>query len=109
MFGLLTKHFVRFMFPPSDHVNDRDISEPSSPTSLTLPLLRNGEESEVNGVERNVRRPCSLQMLLSAPTNTVHYYWRKFDDSFMRPVFGGRGFAEFVPGTPREDSDSQLV
>ncbi|XP_057780154.1 sodium/hydrogen exchanger 1-like [Salvia miltiorrhiza] len=106
VFGLLTKHFVRFMFPPSDHINDRDVSEPSSPTSPMLPLLSNGE---ANGVERNVRRPCSLQMLLSAPTNTVHYYWRKFDDAFMRPVFGGRGFAEFVPGTPREDSDSHLV
>ncbi|KAL1550221.1 monovalent cation:H+ antiporter, CPA1 (nhx1), variant 2 [Salvia divinorum] len=109
VFGLLTKHFVRFMFPPSDHMNDTDLSEPSSPTSLSLPLLSNGEGSEVNGVERSVGRPCSLQMLLSAPTNTVHYYWRKFDDSFMRPVFGGRGFAEFVPGTPREDSDNQLV
>ncbi|XP_042048546.1 sodium/hydrogen exchanger 2-like [Salvia splendens] len=110
VFGLLTKHFVRFMFPPSDHINDADLSEPSSPTSaLSLPLLSNGEGSEVNGEKRNIQRPCSLQMLLSAPTNTVHYYWRKFDDSFMRPVFGGRGFAEFVPGTPREDSDNQLV
>ncbi|KAG6426870.1 hypothetical protein SASPL_111106 [Salvia splendens] len=110
VFGLLTKHFVRFMFPPSDHINDDDLSEPSSPTSaLSLPLLSNGEGSEVNGEKRSIRPPCSLQMLLSAPTNTVHYYWRKFDDSFMRPVFGGRGFTEFVPGTPREDSDNQLV
>ena len=98
------------MFPPSDHINDADLSEPSSPTSaLSLPLLSNGEGSEVNGEKRNIRRPCSLQMLFSAPTNTVHYYWRKFDDSFMRPVFGGRGFTEFVPGTPRVDSDNQLV
>jgi hypothetical protein len=30
--------------------------------------------------------------------------WRKFDDRFMRPVFGGRGFVPFVPGSPVERS-----
>lgn len=108
VFGLLTKHLVRFLFDPSNNPNDTVPSEPSSPTSLALPLIHNGEGSEANGTSsRNVGRPPSLQMFLSAPSYTVHYYWRKFDNAFMRPVFGGRGFAEFVPGTPREESDGQ--
>lgn len=32
----------------------------------------------------------SITLFLNTPTNTVHSYWRKFDDAFMRPVFGGR-------------------
>ncbi|MCO5613146.1 hypothetical protein L7F22_067422 [Adiantum nelumboides] len=35
-------------------------------------------------------KPSSLHMLLRAPTSTVHYFWRKFDDAYMRPMFGGR-------------------
>ncbi|KAH6796515.1 sodium hydrogen exchanger 2 [Perilla frutescens var. hirtella] len=106
VFGLFTKHLVRFLFPPSNNEDGTVPSEPSSPTSLTLPLIRNGEGLEANGTSRSVRRPSSLQMLLSSPTNAVHYYWRKFDNGFMRPVFGGRGFAEFVPGTPRDEEES---
>ncbi|RWW43694.1 hypothetical protein BHE74_00050613 [Ensete ventricosum] len=43
-------------------------------------------------------------MILTAPSRSVHHYWRKFDDKFMRPVFGGRGFVPFVPGSPTERS-----
>ncbi|GER32990.1 sodium/hydrogen exchanger [Striga asiatica] len=80
VFGLLTKHLLRLLLPPSDV-----LSEPSSPNAITLPLIVNGEESGDNvvGPTRSLRR------LLNS---TVHYYWRKFDDAFMRPVFGGRGF-----------------
>lgn len=49
-----------------------------------------------------IPRPTRLGMLLSKPTHTVHHYWRKFDDAFMRPMFGGRGFVPFVPGSPIE-------
>ncbi|GFQ06112.1 sodium/hydrogen exchanger 2 [Phtheirospermum japonicum] len=93
VFGLLTKHLVRLLLPPSAHHNMTGSSEPSSPNSMTLPLIGNVEESEHGGPPtKYVRRPSSLRMLLSTPANTVHFYWRKFDDSFMRPVFGGRGF-----------------
>lgn len=104
MFGTLTKHFVSFMFPPSKTDDDAVHSDPSSPRCLSMPLLSNGEEPD-----KNLRRPSSLEVFFRAPTHTVHYFWRKFDNAFMRPVFGGRGFVEFVPGTPREDSDSRLV
>lgn len=39
------------------------------------------------------------------PTTTVHYFWRKFDDKFMRPVFGGRGFVPVAPGSPPADDE----
>ncbi|KAL2236532.1 UNVERIFIED_CONTAM: Sodium/hydrogen exchanger 2 [Sesamum indicum] len=104
VFGLLTKHLVRLLLLPSDHNRAMVSSEPSSPNSTTLPLLGYGQESEDVEMGRTVPRPPSLLMLLSTPTHTVHYYWRKFDNAFMRPVFGGRGFAEFVLGSPKEGS-----
>lgn len=67
----------------------------------------NGQSSEVNEGGHGPLRPSSLRMLLTKPTRTVHYYWRKFDDAFMRPVFGGRGFVPFVPGSPTEQNVQQ--
>ncbi|KAK1296892.1 Sodium/hydrogen exchanger 4 [Acorus calamus] len=31
----------------------------------------------------------SLTLLMERPVHTIHAYWRKFDDTYMRPVFGG--------------------
>ncbi|KAJ8440123.1 hypothetical protein Cgig2_003448 [Carnegiea gigantea] len=36
---------------------------------------------------------------------TVHHVWRKFDDKFMRPVFGGRGFVTYEPASPTGAAD----
>ncbi|KAL3649109.1 monovalent cation:H+ antiporter, CPA1 (nhx1) [Castilleja foliolosa] len=94
VFGLLTKPLIRLLLPPSTHHNTTGSSELSSPNSMTLPLIDNAEGSEDGEPFKNIRRPSSLLMLLSTPTNTVHYYWRKFDDTYMRPVFGGRGFTD---------------
>lgn len=97
-------------------------SEPVTPKSFIVPLLGNehdpeldmdeqnivdSQNSEANQGDRNLPRPSSLRMLLRKPTHTVHYYWRKFDDCFMRPVFGGRGFVPFVPGSPTEQTVQQ--
>ncbi|KZV33290.1 Sodium/hydrogen exchanger [Dorcoceras hygrometricum] len=107
VFGLMTKPLITFLMPTSKPLN-RSIS---SQQSFTLPLLSqdsitelfvgNGQPSEGG---QNVPRPSSLRMLLTRPTRTVHYYWRKFDDAFMRPVFGGRGFVPFVPASPIDRS-----
>ncbi|KAK6930105.1 Cation/H+ exchanger [Dillenia turbinata] len=105
VFGLMTKPLVRFLLPSPKGLPRMVSSEPSSPKSLSVPLLGNGQESETdlnNG--QSVPRPTSLRMLFSTPSRTVHHYWRKFDDAFMRPVFGGRGFVPFVPGSPTEQS-----
>ncbi|KAM4126739.1 hypothetical protein ACJW30_02G036700 [Castanea mollissima] len=103
VFGLMTKPLVRILLPPSKQITSMISSEPSSPKSVIVPLLSNGHESEADKGSQHVNRPTSLRMLLSIPSHTVHHYWRRFDDSFMRPVFGGRGFVPFVPGSPTED------
>lgn len=36
-----------------------------------------------------LRAKDSLSMLMERPVYTIHFFWRKFDDSYMRPIFGG--------------------
>ncbi|XWS14005.1 hypothetical protein CRYUN_Cryun36dG0087200 [Craigia yunnanensis] len=107
VFGLLTKPLVRILLPSPNHLTRMLSSELSTPKSFIVPLLGNGHESEADQSNRNVPRPTSLRMLLSTPSHTVHYYWRKVDNAFMRPVFGGRGFVPFVPGSPTEQNGHQ--
>ncbi|KAF7120125.1 hypothetical protein RHSIM_Rhsim13G0016800 [Rhododendron simsii] len=97
-----TLPLVRWLLPLSGHSSNMVPSEPSSPKSLTIPLLGDVHDSEANIGGRNIPRPTSLRMLLSTPTHTVHLYWRKFDNAFMRPVFGGRGFVPDIPSPPTE-------
>ncbi|XP_042520791.1 sodium/hydrogen exchanger 2-like [Macadamia integrifolia] len=105
VFGLLTKPLIRLLLP-SKPLSSILSSEPSSPKSFITPLLQNGQhDSEVGG--HYIPRPTSLRMLLATPSKSVHYYWRKFDNGFMRPVFGGRGFVPFVPGSPTERNIQQ--
>ena len=102
VFGLMTKPLVRLLLPSSKHGGILS-SEPSIPKHLTAPLLGDSQEDqEADTAPQNIPRPTSLRMLLSIPSHTVHHYWRKFDNGFMRPVFGGRGFVPFVPGSPTE-------
>ncbi|KAF8015044.1 hypothetical protein BT93_H0744 [Corymbia citriodora subsp. variegata] len=103
VFGLLTKPLIRILLPQQKPLSSVTESEMSSPKSLTLPLLQNGQDPEVtmNGQNGTIRSS-SLRMLLTIPTHRVHYYWRKFDNAYMRPVFGGRGFVQYIPGSPRE-------
>ncbi|KAK6913816.1 Cation/H+ exchanger [Dillenia turbinata] len=105
VFGLMTKPLVRLLLPSPRGLPRMVSSEPSSPKSLSVPLLGNGQDSltDLNNGQ-TMPKPTSLRMLLTTPTHTVHHYWRKFDDAFMRPVFGGRGFVPFVPGSPMEQS-----
>ncbi|XP_062187842.1 sodium/hydrogen exchanger 1-like [Phragmites australis] len=100
VFGMMTKPLIRFLLPAS---SSNVTSEPSSPKSLHSPLLTSLQGSDLE-TATHIVRPSSLRMLLSKPTHTVHYYWRKFDDALMRPMFGGRGFVPFSPGSPIEQS-----
>lgn len=102
VFGMMTKPLIRLLLPASSH---SVTSEPSSPKSLHSPLLTSMQGSDLETASHShIVRPSSLRMLLSKPTHTVHYYWRKFDDALMRPMFGGRGFVPFSPGSPTEQS-----
>ncbi|CAA6662079.1 unnamed protein product [Spirodela intermedia] len=105
VFGLLTKPLIRVLLPSGMNRQNSLSSDPSTPKSLFAPLLLGGgEQAAVEGEAGALPRPTSIRMLLSTPTHTVHHYWRKFDDAVMRPMFGGRGFAPFVPGSPTERS-----
>ena len=74
---------------------------------LQILFLENGDPSDKGGSNEPAHRKGSLSLLISNPTSTVHYFWRKFDDKFMRPVFGGRGFVPFVPSSPTGAADPQ--
>nr|AFQ00709.1 sodium/hydrogen exchanger 1 [Ipomoea batatas] len=103
VFGLITKPLIRILLPSPKHLSRMVSSEPVTPKSFTVPLL----DSEVDLDGHVPPRPNSLRMLLTTPSHTIHYYWRKFDDAFMRPVFGGRGFVPYVPGSPTEQNEQQ--
>ncbi|KAK8532120.1 hypothetical protein V6N13_131462 [Hibiscus sabdariffa] len=106
VFGLLTKPLIRFLLPHSK-VTTSMLSEQSSPKSITTPFLGSAMDS-FDDSPKGVHRPSSIRALLTTPTHTVHYYWRKFDNAVMRPMFGGRGFVPFVPGSPTERSEQNL-
>lgn len=75
-----------------------DATDFASLEDLRVSFLENGDASEPRGTPSG---PTSrFRLLIKYPTYTVHHLWRKFDDKFMRPVFGGRGFVPYVPGSP---------
>jgi len=100
VFGLLTKPLLTLLIPPRTGPNTSSLL---SSQSILDPLLTSmmGSDFDVGQISPRY----NLQFILTAPTRSVHRLWRKFDDRFMRPMFGGRGFVPFVPGSPVERSD----
>lgn len=72
---------------------------------LRILFLENGENTDQGSNQQAAPRASGLRLLISYPTTTVHYFWRKFDVKFMRPVFSGRGFVPFVPSSPTDAVD----
>ncbi|XVE62606.1 hypothetical protein DITRI_Ditri06bG0131700 [Diplodiscus trichospermus] len=103
VFGIMTKPLIRLLLPHHKPTTSM-LSDESTPKSITVRLLGSGHNSFEDGLP-GIQRPSSIRALLTTPTHTVHHYWRKFDDAFMRPMFGGRGFVPFVPGSPTERSE----
>ncbi|GAB4846065.1 Sodium/hydrogen exchanger 4 [Ancistrocladus abbreviatus] len=84
VFGLLTKPLITWLAPHLDP--GCDSREPKSPKDdLDLPLLST-EESATSSL---IRAKGSLSMLIERPVFTIHHYWRRFDNAYMRPIFGG--------------------
>ncbi|XP_059664163.1 sodium/hydrogen exchanger 4 [Cornus florida] len=84
VFGFLTKPLISYLLPYNG--NNRIHREPTTPKEdLTLPLLSFEESAATN----MLRAKNSLSMLIERPVFTIHSYWRRFDDAYMRPVFGG--------------------
>ena len=55
---------------------------------FTLPFFSTDEDASGSGIVLEQAKR-SISMLLERPVHTVHIYWRKFDDKFMRPIYGG--------------------
>ncbi|KAG9135578.1 hypothetical protein Leryth_002320 [Lithospermum erythrorhizon] len=107
VFGLLTKPLIQLLLPPSTELTRMVSDDALTPKGFMVPFL-NGQSSEAELGNNYALPPNTIRMLLTTPTHTVHYYWRKFDNAFMRPVFGGRGFVPVDPGSPTEQSTPLL-
>ncbi|RXH82326.1 hypothetical protein DVH24_036667 [Malus domestica] len=108
VFGSITKPLISALMHPHAKANNSDATDMPSLEDLRLRFLETGEASE-GGNSEPARKPSSFRLLITYPTSTVHYFWRKFDDKFMRPVFGGRGFVPFVPGSPSGAAEDQAA
>ena len=97
VFGSITKPLIqavqlRHSKPP--------ISESTEAAEDFAFLLLESAGPSDQGNNQPIRRRSSLSLLIRHPAKTVHYFWRKFDDKYMRPLFGGRGFVPIVPVSP---------
>ncbi|KAK0600453.1 hypothetical protein LWI29_015168 [Acer saccharum] len=113
VFGSITKPLIEAVIPRQAKSLNSDVTDNQSLEDLRLLFLENGDSIDDQDDNNNngnnsqpPRRASSLRLLISNPTTTVHYLWRKFDDKFMRPVFGGRGFVPYVPGSPTGEADA---
>ncbi|OAY55678.2 sodium/hydrogen exchanger 4 [Manihot esculenta] len=87
VFGFLTKPLIVYMLPQNANNQDNHQEEKMPKEDARLPLL-SFEESATTNLQRASE---SFSMLMESPVYTIHYYWRKFDNAYMRPVFGGPG------------------
>ncbi|KAK9292623.1 hypothetical protein L1049_020598 [Liquidambar formosana] len=104
VFGSITKHLIEAVMLPHAKPAISDATDNQSLEDLRLLFLENGDEGD-DGDNQPAPKGSSLRLLIRYPTSTAHYFWRKFDDKYMRPVFGGRGFVPFVPGSPTGAAD----
>ncbi|ESW16752.1 hypothetical protein PHAVU_007G182200 [Phaseolus vulgaris] len=94
VFGSITKPLIEAVQPRHPKPTSFDSTDNVEDLRLLL-LENNGPINQSNN--QPFQRESRISMLISHPSITVHYFWRKFDVKFMRPVFGGRGFVPFVP------------
>ncbi|XP_010279028.1 PREDICTED: sodium/hydrogen exchanger 1-like [Nelumbo nucifera] len=99
VFGSVTKPLIEALLFRHSHPVNTDASEIHSLEDLRFLFLENGEPNDESNLPPPPKRS-NLSLLIRYPTSTVHYFWRKFDDRYMRPVFGGRGFMPYVPSSP---------
>lgn len=118
VFGLLTRPLIDWLLPYTEEIPRTDslLSEPGSPKNgdgMRESLLRSVQDGQImsdklsglpmlalpNGTSGGPTRS-KLGVLLKARERDIHDLWRHFDDTFMRPYFGGRGFVPYIPGSP---------
>ncbi|GMH13169.1 hypothetical protein Nepgr_015010 [Nepenthes gracilis] len=95
--GSVTKPLIEVLLGRNAMPAVSDATDIPSLEDLGIPFLENGGQSE----EGHKKKPkgSNFRLFMRHPTWTAHYLWRKFDDKFMRPVFGGRGFVPYQPGS----------
>jgi len=107
----MTKPLIRFLLPvspPPKRKNSLGNMESSNPPkSITVPFLGGAHDSENDLDGSEDHRPNTIRALFSNSTHNVHRLWRTFDNSVMRPVFGGRGFVPVATTSPTGRSNSQ--
>ncbi|KDP23553.1 hypothetical protein JCGZ_23386 [Jatropha curcas] len=99
--GSVTKPLIEAVLLRNRKPMVSDASDIPSLEDLRLLFAENCDPNE----RGNNAKASSFRLLMRHPAITAHYLWRKFDDRFMRPVFGGRGFVPFIPGSPPEATD----
>ncbi|XP_027935838.1 sodium/hydrogen exchanger 1-like isoform X2 [Vigna unguiculata] len=99
VFGSITKPLIEAVQPR--HPKPPSFASTDNIEDLRFLLLENNGPI-IQSNNQQIQRKSRISMLISHPSKTVHYFWRKFDDKFMRPVFGGRGFVPLVPGGAAE-------
>ncbi|XP_042514904.1 sodium/hydrogen exchanger 4-like [Macadamia integrifolia] len=85
VFGILTKPLINVLLPHHAMGNHHHQDPDSHYDELKFPL-HNFEESATSDI---LSAQSSFSMLIERPVYTIHFYWRKFDNAFMRPIFGG--------------------
>ncbi|KAG2682434.1 hypothetical protein I3760_11G191400 [Carya illinoinensis] len=81
----LTKPLISYLIPHHDTIKIGDRESSSTREDLNMPLI----SLEGSAASDITRAKDSLSMLIERPVCTIHFYWRKFDDACMRPIFGG--------------------
>ncbi|KAM7508490.1 hypothetical protein LguiA_018943 [Lonicera macranthoides] len=93
VFGSVTKPLINAVMLRNTKTTS-DATDFASLEDLRLAFLENGGTSEPRGTPSGPTS--SFRLLIKYPTYTAHQLWRKFDDKFMRPVFGGQGFVPYA-------------
>jgi hypothetical protein len=85
VFGFLTKPLISYLLPHQETIKTSHRESIHPKEDLGVPFLSLEESVGTN----MSRAKDSLSRLIERPVFTIHFYWRKFDDAYMRPVFGG--------------------
>ncbi|KAL9248083.1 hypothetical protein vseg_021445 [Gypsophila vaccaria] len=105
VFGTATKPLIKAIMQGPMRGNS-DATDIPSLEYLNIPFLGNGvPPPDENGDGDIEQRRRGFSLIVQYPTSAAHYIWRRFDDEFMRPVFGGRGFVPYEPASPTGTAD----
>ncbi|XP_057515088.1 sodium/hydrogen exchanger 2-like [Amaranthus tricolor] len=103
LFGTITKPLIKAVLGGPGHAVS-DATDIPSLEYLEIPFLEIPDPDQ-KGDDDPQRQRRGFSLLMKYPTGAAHHLWRKFDDKFMRPVFGGRGFVTYEPASPTGVAD----